>query len=66
MGINHPISGRQARKALGATQFVVNKQAEVVVSHERELEALRPVVAFVGGILTRGFFGRLKWLAVGR
>lgn len=31
MGVNHPVSGRKAREALGATQSIVNKQARAMV-----------------------------------
>ena len=63
---SHPISGRAARAALGATQSAVNRQAQVVFSHEAAIREHAHAIKALSAFTQRGFFARLKWLAVGR
>lgn len=59
----HPISGRQARAQLGATQSAVNKQASAVVGLHERITAIEQVLI---ALRRASFWQRLKFLAVGR
>ena len=63
LGTSHPISGRKARGALSASIQSLYKQAEAI---EAIAAKVREQDEWINAFNDRGFFGRLKWLLVGR
>ena len=63
MGISHPMSAKKTRAAVRAQESALNNQADAIGAIVREVKAQREWIAEFND---RGFFGRLRWLVLGR
>lgn len=63
---NHPLSLRKTRSAVVGSLAAINQHAEAINQLREVAMASTAQIDTVSAVLARGFWGRLRWLVLGR
>lgn len=64
--INRKVSGRELRRKLQADGEVASVAASNEQITRQRVDALESGLNYLASVLGRGFWGRVKWLALGK
>lgn len=63
---SHPLSLRKTREAVHAAATDVQTQGGILDQHAKLLDAHSEALKAISAILSRPFFGRVKWILTGK